>query len=197
MPELTKPSRSPREDKADRGDKAERILDAALALFAERGFHGTAVPLVAQAAGVGAGTIYRYFESKEALVNALYRRWKQAAIDRVLEDFPFAAAPREQLGAVVRRIIHFAQVNPAAFRFLEHHHHAAYLDARSQELEESSMVLVKGLLAETSRRGLTKNVDPTVLAALGWGGLVRLVKEAEDGQIALDARTLADAEQVL
>src|ERR1035437_2808422 len=42
-------------------DKREAILGAALELFAERGFHGTAVPQIADKAGVGAGTIYRYF----------------------------------------------------------------------------------------------------------------------------------------
>ena len=55
------------------GDKREAIMAAALELFVERGFYGTAVPEIAERAGVGAGTIYRYFESKEALVNALYR----------------------------------------------------------------------------------------------------------------------------
>ena len=44
-------------------DKSTAILEAALALFAERGYDGTPVPLIAEKAGVGAGTIYRYFES--------------------------------------------------------------------------------------------------------------------------------------
>ena len=70
------------------GDKEEAILAAALELFAERGFYGTAVPAVAQRAGVGAGTIYRYFDNKEALVNVLYRRWKQAYSLALMTDFP-------------------------------------------------------------------------------------------------------------
>ncbi|MGN6106845.1 MAG: helix-turn-helix domain-containing protein, partial [Kofleriaceae bacterium] len=56
------------------GDKREAIIAAALELFVERGFFGTAVPEIAERAGVGAGTIYRYFESNEALVNAIYRQ---------------------------------------------------------------------------------------------------------------------------
>ena len=54
-------------------DKREAILAAALDLFNERSFNGTPMPLVAERAGVGAGTIYRYFESKEALGNVVYR----------------------------------------------------------------------------------------------------------------------------
>ncbi|HEY4124317.1 MAG TPA: helix-turn-helix domain-containing protein, partial [Rhizomicrobium sp.] len=52
-------------------DKRERLLDAALELFELRGFDGVAVPEIAHMAGVATGTIYRYFETKEALVNAL------------------------------------------------------------------------------------------------------------------------------
>src|SRR5262245_20911865 len=46
-------------------DKEEAILNAALELFVERGFHGTTVPSVAERAGVAPGTIYHYFASKE------------------------------------------------------------------------------------------------------------------------------------
>jgi AcrR family transcriptional regulator len=59
-----------------RAEKRDAILAAALELFAERGFHGTSVPEIAERARVGAGTIYRYFPSKEALVNALFRAQK-------------------------------------------------------------------------------------------------------------------------
>ena len=38
-------------------DKRRRILDAALRTFADRGYHGTAVPEVADTAGVGVGTL--------------------------------------------------------------------------------------------------------------------------------------------
>jgi AcrR family transcriptional regulator len=52
------------DDAAEKADKRDAILDAALELFAEFGFYGTAVPQVAEKAKVGAGTIDRYFENK-------------------------------------------------------------------------------------------------------------------------------------
>src|SRR5262245_22704102 len=58
-------------------DKRRIILDAALGTFAARGYHGTSVPEVAEAAGVGVGTLYRYFADKNALVNEVYRDAKQ------------------------------------------------------------------------------------------------------------------------
>ncbi|HQM90514.1 MAG TPA: helix-turn-helix domain-containing protein, partial [Syntrophales bacterium] len=49
-------------------DKRDEILRAALELIAEHGFHGAPMAMVAERAGVGAGTIYRYFEGKDALI---------------------------------------------------------------------------------------------------------------------------------
>jgi len=69
-------------------DKRRIILDAALQAFAERGYHGTAVPEVAAAAGVGTGTLYRYFEHKEALVNEVYRDAKQRLRSALLDGVP-------------------------------------------------------------------------------------------------------------
>ena len=53
-------------------DKREDILRAALELIAEHGFHGAPMAMIAERAGVGAGTIYRYFENKDVLIAELY-----------------------------------------------------------------------------------------------------------------------------
>src|SRR4029079_18829851 len=76
-------------------DKRSAILDAALELFVERGYYGTPVPLVAERAGVGAGTIYRYFKSKEDLVTVLYRQIKQSLANFVLMGVKQDEPPRE------------------------------------------------------------------------------------------------------
>lgn len=51
-----------------------RILDAALAQFAKRGYAGASVRAIAAEAGVSPGLIYAHFEGKEALVRAIYER---------------------------------------------------------------------------------------------------------------------------
>jgi AcrR family transcriptional regulator len=53
-------------------DKREAILAAALRLIARFGLHNTPMSAVAREAGVAVGTVYLYFESKEAMINALY-----------------------------------------------------------------------------------------------------------------------------
>ena len=171
-------------------DKRDRILDAALGAFAEFGFHGTPVPLIADRAKVGAGTIYRYFESKEALVNALYRRSKSAMLERVSAGFPASGAPRQQWGHVFRRAVDFAMENPAAFDFLEMHHHAAYLDDESRAIEARAWTMALDILAATRGLRLTRDEEPVLLISLVWGGAIRLVRCAREGLVELTPTVL-------
>src|SRR5947208_125730 len=52
---------------------AEAIMDAALAVFRERGYEGTTIPAIAERAGIAQGTLYNYFPSKEKLLFACAR----------------------------------------------------------------------------------------------------------------------------
>ena len=56
---------------AARRSTRERILDAALDVFSEKGFHVATVDEIAERAGLGKGTVYRHFANKETLFNEL------------------------------------------------------------------------------------------------------------------------------
>ncbi len=66
--EATTPSAAPRAS----GDKRERILRAAVKVFARKGFYASRVSEIARAAGVADGTIYLYFKSKDELLTSLF-----------------------------------------------------------------------------------------------------------------------------
>jgi len=170
------------------------VLGAALHLFAERGFHGTTVPEIAELAGVGAGTIYRYFHGKEDLVNTLYQQWKHELMRVMLDDFPFAAPAREQFHALWSRLFGFALEEPQAFKFLEAHHHAEYLDEKSRELEARSLEPAMAFLELTRQAQVTKEIPSFVLISVVWGAFVRLVRAGWEGQLDLTPEVIAQAE---
>jgi AcrR family transcriptional regulator len=176
-------------------DKREAILEAALALFVERGFHGTAVPEVAERAGVGAGTIYRYFASKEALVNELYQRHKQLLTARVLRDFPLAASAREQFGTLWRRLAAYAKEEPLGFAFLELHNHHSYLDAESKVIEERITQFGLEFIRQAQQRGDIRNVEPMLLIGIVLGAFVGLVRRSAECGLVLDDAAWNTAEQ--
>ena len=64
--------------KVDKAQRRDEILAAAKTVFADRGFHATTIADVAKAAGISYGSIYWYFESKDALFHALMDHQEQA-----------------------------------------------------------------------------------------------------------------------
>ena len=178
-------------------DKSAAILSAALELFAERGFHGTPVPDVAARAGVGTGTVYRYFPSKEALVNALYQHWKGFLLQSILDDFPGDAPPRKQFHAYWSRMVEFAHQHPRVFAFLELHHHAPYLDEQSRRLEEMAILTSREFIARARTKGLFQRLAPQLVMALVHGALVGLVKAEQQDWVDLDAAASDAVEEAL
>ena len=161
-------------------DKREAILKAALELFVERGFFGTAVPEIADRAGVGAGTIYRYFESKEALVNAIYRQEKMRFSASVLENFPATTNTREQFRTIWMRMAAFATENPAAFVFLELHHHASYLDDESRSVEQRMTQVITAVVTAAQARRELKAGNPRLLMGMVMGAFIGVTRSCLD-----------------
>ena len=65
--------RNPEENERIRAERRQQILEAALELFAEKGYFNTKISDIAERLGVGKGTIYWYFDSKEDLFETVFR----------------------------------------------------------------------------------------------------------------------------
>jgi TetR/AcrR family fatty acid metabolism transcriptional regulator len=86
-------------------DKRRVILDAAVRVFARRGFHHCRVSDVADEAGVAYGLVYHYFSSKEEILNTLFlERW-QIMLDAIAEIDSRDVTARDKLHAVAGFII--------------------------------------------------------------------------------------------
>jgi TetR/AcrR family transcriptional regulator, fatty acid metabolism regulator protein len=87
-------------------DKRRLILDAAIRVFARRGFHACRVSDVADEAGVAYGLVYHYFDSKEEILNTLFQERWQLMLDAIVEiDRTPDASAREKLYLVASFII--------------------------------------------------------------------------------------------
>jgi AcrR family transcriptional regulator len=178
-------------------DKRARLLAAALDLFETRGFDGVAVPEIAAKAGVAVGTVYRYFETKEALVNALYRLLKQSYNATVLAPVEPGLPTREIFSAYWQRMTAFARRNPHAIRFMDLHHHGAYLDDESRALSKTYAKAAESFVRDARARGDIRDLDPVMVVALMWGAAAGLTKFSASGSLTFDARTANEMEEAL
>ena len=83
------------------GDKRDRILKAAVKVFARSGFHATRVSEVAKAAGVADGTIYLYFKSKDQLLVSLFEDRVDKLLSFMREELPKQPDAPARLRAVI------------------------------------------------------------------------------------------------
>ncbi|HEX6444414.1 MAG TPA: helix-turn-helix domain-containing protein [Streptosporangiales bacterium] len=101
------PAGRPRQDAAQRVERAERILDAAGELILRWGYDKTTIDDVARASHVAKGTIYLHWRSREALFVALLRRERVgllAEVERALAAEPDTATPAGLLAALARAL---------------------------------------------------------------------------------------------
>jgi AcrR family transcriptional regulator len=173
------------------------ILSAALELFAERGFYGTAVPVIAKRAGVGAGTLYRHFESKEAIVNALYQQQKRALGERIVSRVDVDQPARVQFHVYWTELAAFVIDSPHAFRFLELHHHAPYLDQDSLAIERQLTDLARTAFEQFQREQVVKDWPPNILMGLVHGAFVGFVKACDQGLVEMSPESVLIAEQCI
>jgi TetR/AcrR family transcriptional regulator len=98
-------------------DKQERVLDAALAEFAEQGYQAASLNRVVSKAGIAKGSLYQYFSNKEGIFNYIFqqalrmvRRTLTSVKEETLEENFFVRLEKSLLAGV-----HFSQEHPKVF----------------------------------------------------------------------------------
>ncbi len=100
--------KSPQQLEGMREEKKAVIMDAALFLFADRGFHATTISEIAEKAGISKGLMYNYFDGKEDLLGEIIRKSLTEISDTSAIGFPDLSSDRQispdEFGLIVRRL---------------------------------------------------------------------------------------------
>jgi len=141
------------------------ILEAALAVFAQKGFAATRLDDVAAKAGITKGTIYLYFDSKQALFEALARQSVGAQIDQIntqLAAFPGSSA--DLLRLVLTTMGHFAMTSDRVVLPRLVLAEAANFPELAQfwrnEIIDRGMTLLGGIIERGIARGEFRRIEP-------------------------------------
>ena len=175
---------------------AKPLIDqAALRLFVEKGVDGTSIRDVATAAGVSDGALYRHYESKDALVWALFAD-SYAAFARRLDALQAAAGDtRTKLRAMIHGVCAFHDGDPLLFRFLLFVQHGQ-LEKVTPDMP-SPIDVIRGVV----RSAIAAREIPEIDAELATAMVVGLVLQPAtfaaygrlDGPLSIHADRLAAA----
>lgn len=149
-------------------------------MFAEGGFGRATVDEVAQRAEVGKGTIYLYFENKEAILAELVLQAlsELATLLQAACDASATLDPEQQLREMAAAYLAFAREQPDYFRLLNAFDHGGFQDGISPERREQILVesnrtldLVARVIADGMARGTFAPGDARQAASVLWASL--------------------------
>ena len=159
---------------AARADRRDAILRAAIDVFAGRGFFNAQVADVARAAGVAAGTVYLYFESKDDLLISIFERTMRDAIGDGRTAVAPMRDPIEQLRTVAR--MHLDRMgrdrNLAVVFQVELRQSTKFMERFSSTLLREYLGIIRSIIVEGQKIGVfRKDLNATLAAKLFFGGL--------------------------
>jgi AcrR family transcriptional regulator len=152
------------------GETRTRILDAALALFGERGFDRSTMREIAQSAGMAVGAAYYYFDSKEAIVLAFYERAQAEMSPGIADALDHARTLEARLRAVIERKFEYFRPNRRLLGALSAHadpeHPLSPFGRETRAIREGDVAMFERALTESAVK-LPGTVRP-YLARLLW-----------------------------
>jgi AcrR family transcriptional regulator len=168
MSETTEAPVTRRQQKEER---REQILDAALRIFAQKGFAGASIRDIAREIGVTEGLLYHYFDSKDQLLNACWkeRTWR-AHLDRILEDG--SEKPLESvLGELVRDFLQTLRENAEMVRVCatEMQRNPEMKEFHVQRIGDNHNVLCDFLRARQATGEIRADADVSAAAGILMG----------------------------
>ena len=176
-------------------EKRRVILDAAVRVFARKGFHASRVGDIAEEAGVAHGLLYHYFASKDEVLETIFREHWTALLERIHAVEASGDPPVEQLRGIVRAMFHGWLREPDVVRVVIRE------IARSAEVSQRVGELVRpiGAIRRIFERGMAggdfrSDLDADTAAVIVYGAIDELITGWVLGRLPGDENDVANAE---
>jgi TetR/AcrR family fatty acid metabolism transcriptional regulator len=165
-------------------EKRRLILDAAVRVFARKGFHTSRVGDIAEEAGVAHGLLYHYFSSKDEVLETIFRENWGLLVERITAVEQSGESAQNQLRHVAAIVLRTWRHQPDVVRVFVRE------IARSPEVQERISDLVKPIEAirRIIERGqgsgeIRADLDPALAAVVFYGGIDELLTGWVLGQL--------------
>ncbi len=183
-----KPSRS-------NNDKYHQILNAAIKVFAEQGYHKATISQVAKAAGVADGTIYIYFKNKADILFNFFSYKTRRVFDRFKEEVETAEHAEDKLRNLIRRHLGEFQRDPnMAVVFQREALQARYIDeAYIKDITKMYLDIIEDILVQGQKEGsIRKDFQPGLVKRFILGAVNEVINTWVVTGIKYDLVAMAD-----
>lgn len=154
--------------------RREKVVNTALKLIANGGFHASPMSELAKLSGVAIGTIYHHFPSKEDLFESVYLETCTQAARLVHEAISFKGKEMQRLSAAWRTLVNYLTEEPLRYHVLVQYRNSPMYFA-NKELEDA-LTSVSALLKEGQKTGKIKKLPVPYQFELFVSGALALAR---------------------
>lgn len=155
-------------------NKYVRILESALQVFAEKGFHRARISDVAKRAGVADGTVYLYFKNKHDLLIKTFEEIMEVILEKVMEILSSNLSPSDKMREIVRTHYELALTHPhivEVITFELRQSHKFMKEYENRKFKEY-LRLISEVIKEGQERGeFSREITPRVASRAIFGML--------------------------
>lgn len=183
--------------RADRqADRRRQILAAAVKVFAEKGFHASRVGDIAEEAGIAYGLVYHYYESKEDLLETIFRTTWTEMLARVREVEEAGVPAAEAVRQVTALLLRTWRRDPDLVRVLvrevtRNQHVQREIEEITQAMEALERIIRRG----QENGEFRSELDSRLAAVVFYGALEEVLSGWVLGQLPDRDEDIARAEQ--
>jgi AcrR family transcriptional regulator len=170
-------------------NKRDDILQAALELISEHGFHGAPMSMIAEKASVGAGTIYCYFKSKDELIIEINRILEEKMLLAMEKNYPFNKDIKKRFFHLYNTVFTYLINHPVHFRFLEQYFYSPYgVSVHKERIVGTSGEpnIFQKLVKQGIEQKVIKDMPLFMHFAIAYGPIIILVRNHVLGLVELD-----------
>lgn len=153
--------------------RPQEILTAARQLIEEQGAAATSMARIANLAGVSEATVYKYFTSKQDLINQVLTEWATPFVERLTAELPHVSGIRSKLTFIAIRFLRSIEETPKLHRvFYQELRWANYQGSELHRLNRKFAHSVVDVIEQASAAGdLREGVNATMMRDMLFGGL--------------------------
>jgi TetR/AcrR family fatty acid metabolism transcriptional regulator len=179
-------------------DKRRLILDAAVRVFAHKGYHNSRVGDIAEEAGVAHGLLYHYFRSKEELLETIFRETWRDVLDAVRAVEETDQSARDRLAGVAKILLRAWRRDPDLVRVLVREvTRSSHLQERIDEIDAAFAGLERIITRGQQEGEFRSDLDPRMASYVFYGALEEILTGWVLGQLEDGDEAIARAEQTV
>ena len=179
-------------------DKRRLLLDAAVRVFARKGYHAARVGDIAEEAGVAYGLLYHYFSSKEEVLRNVFRETWRALIATIESVERGEDTPREQLRKVAEILLRSWKRDPDLVRVLVLEVTRSQLLAGEMDEIVASFSVIQAIVERGQADGsLRDDLDARLASYVFYGAIDELLTGWVLGRLPASNEDLARAERTV